>query len=188
MARVKPQSMINTKPQAEEAMAKLDSIDRQFADWDLAEAEAVIKVREKFAEKRQQANFLGMQAERSLLIKELEGFAERDCATWEKKTFETPFGCFGFRITPPTVVLVKRVAKTCEAVIANLENTLMSRFIRTKKEVDKEALLAAFKDGKIDPSQLENECGLKVKQEDEFWLESRASKDLDEAAKKLRAA
>ncbi len=188
MARVKPQSMINTKPQAEEAMARIDAIDRQFAEWDLAEAEAVIKVREKFAEKRQQANFLGMQAERSLLIKELEGFAERDCGTWEKKTFETPFGCFGFRITPPTVALVKRVSKTYDQAIVGLEEAFMSEFIREKKEVDKEAILAAHKEGTLDVSKLENEVGLKVKQEDEFWLESRASKDLDEAAKKLRAA
>lgn len=188
MARVKPQSMINTKAQAEEAMAKIDAIDRQFADWDLAEAEAVIKVREKFAEKRQQTNYIGLQAERSLLIKELEGFADRDCGTWEKKTFETPFGCFGFRITPPTVALVKRVSKTYDRAVESLEFEKMTEFIRTKKEVDKEAILAAHKEGTLDALKLEVVCGLKVKQEDEFWLESRASKDLDEAAKKLRAA
>lgn len=188
MARVKTQDLIKTRQQAEEAMSKIDAIDRQFAELDLEEAEAIIKVRERFAEKRQKANFDGLQAERTLLIKEIETFAGHDCAAWEKKTFETPFGSFGFRITPPTVALIKRVSKTYNLAIDNLEMEDMSRFVRVKKEVDKEAILAAHKDGTLDISKLENSCGLQVRQEDEFWLESRASKDLDEAAKKLRAA
>ena len=188
MARVKPQNMINTRQQAEAAMAKIDGIDRQFAEWDLEEAEAVIKIREKFVEKRQKANFAGLQAERTLLIKEIESFAEQDSGAWEKKTFETPFGSFGFRITPPTVALIKRVSKNYNLAIDNLEMEKMSRFVRVKKEVDKEAILAAYKDGTLDVTRLETACGLQVKQDDEFWLESRASKDLDEAAKKLRAA
>lgn len=186
MARVKPKNSIANRQQAEAAMARLNAIDRQFAQWDMAEANAVSKVREEFSETRKKGNYVGLEAERALLIKEIQAWADVDSATWEKKTLETPFGNLGFRVSQPAVVLVKKVAKSFKQAI-ELLRAKMPEFVREVPEIDKEAILAADRDDTLNHLVLQK-CGLEVKQEDEFWVESAASKDLEEAAKKLRAA
>lgn len=186
MARVKPKNMITNRAQAEAAMSKINQIDRQFAEWDLNEAQAVAKIREQFAAHRKKSNYIGLEAERSLLIKEIHAWAEVDSANWEKKTLETPFGKLGFRVSQPTVVLVKRVAKSFKQALDLLKATLPD-FVREISEIDKEKILAAERDKILDATGLKM-CGLEVKHDDEFWIESNAAKDLDEAAKKLKAA
>lgn len=186
MARVKPRNSITNKQQAESAMERINSIDRRLAEWDLKEAHEVSLIRARFSEIRTKGNITGMEAEKELLIKELHAFAEIDSATWSKKTFETPFGSIGYRVSQPAVVLVKKVAKSLKQAVELLQEKLPD-YIRKTPEVDKEAILAADRDKTLDETLLKS-CGLEVKQEDEFWVESKASKDLDEAAKKLRAA
>lgn len=186
MARVKPRNSITNKQQAESAMERINSIDRRLAEWDLKEAHEVSLIRARFSEVRTKGNIAVMEAEKELLVKELHAFAEIDSATWEKKTFETPFGNIGYRMSQPTVVLVKKVAKSLK-LATELLKAKLPNFIRNTPEIDKEAILAADRDKTLDKVLLKS-CGLEIKQEDEFWIESKASKDLDEAAKKLRAA
>jgi hypothetical protein len=59
--------------------------------------------------------------------------------------------------------------------------------VREIPEIDKAQILADKTAGVLDSERLA-ECGLAVKQDDEFWIETAASKDLEDAAKKLRAA
>lgn len=186
MARIKPKNMIASRNEAESAMARINAIDRQFAEWDMNEAGAVAVIREEFAARRKKANYMGMEADKALLIKELEAWAEKDAATWEKKTMETPFGNMGFRISQPAVVLYKKAARSFKAAVELLQ-TGLPQFVRQTPDVDREAILAAERAGELDEREL-RACGLEVKQEDEFWVESAASKDLEEAIKKLRAA
>lgn len=184
--RTKPRNTITTRALAESAMARVDTIDRSLAAFDLEEAEKIHNVREAFSRKRKDANCAGLEAERTLLIKELEQWAEADSHTWEKKTMETPFGRLGFRVSQPTVALVKKVAKSFKAALELLQARL-PEFVRTAPEIDKEAILSASRADTFDGTSL-RECGIEVKQDDEFWVESNAAKDLDEAAKKLKAA
>ncbi len=186
MARIKPKNTISNRYQAEAAMAMINTIDRQFAEWDMNEAGGVAVVREEFAALRKKGNCAGMEAEKTLLIKELEAWAEADSATWGKKTLETPFGNMGFRISQPAVVLFKKAARSFKAAV-ELLSASMPQFVRQTPDVDREAILAAERVGELDERLLRG-CGLEVKQEEEFWVESAASKDLEEAVRKLRAA
>lgn len=187
MARVKPKNMIMNREQAESAMKTIDDIDRQFAEWDLNEAKAIAVIREQFTKIRKDSNYAGLEAQRALYLKELEAWAEADRANWGKKTIETPFGRLGFRTSTPAVALIQKVAKSFSAALDWLEINELPQFVREVKEVDKEAILAEHAAKTLDEKALAA-CGLKVRQKDEFWVESSASKDLEKAAKALKAA
>lgn len=185
--RTKPKNTITTRVLAEGGMARVDAIDRSLAALDLEEAEKIHGVRETFSRKRKEANCVGLEAERALLIKELEQWAEIDSQTWDKKTMETPFGKLGFRVSQPTVVLVKKVAKSFKAALELLQARL-PKFVRTAPEIDKEAILSAERaEGDDFDAKGLRECGLEIKQDDEFWVESNAAKDLDDASRRLKA-
>lgn len=186
MARIKPKKSITTQDQAIAAMGRLNQIDTQLAQWDLYEAEQIAKVREEHVQLQRKAGRPGLEAEKALLIKELEAWASEASATWEKRTMETPFGRIGFRVTTPAVTLIKRVAKNFKDAV-ELVMLYLPDFVRQSYEVDKEKILAAEREGTLEMDKLAR-CGLEIKQEEQFWLETCASKDLDEASKKLKCA
>lgn len=186
MARMKPKNTITTRSQAEAAMAKLNSIDAGLARMDLDEAEAICTVREKHNLIQREAGRPGMEAEKALLAKELEAWAESEAAGWAKRSIDTPFGSFGFRVGQPTVSLIKKIAKSFDAALELLKGPLPA-YVRDVPQIDKAQILADNTAKVLDPQALA-ECGLEVKQDDEFWIETTASKDLEAAAKKLRAA
>lgn len=186
MARLKPKNTITTRSQAEAAMSKLNEIDRQLAAWDLEEADAIAAVRQDHADLQRKGGRPGYEAEKALIIKEVEAWAETDKERWEKKTQETPFGSFGFRVSQPTVVLIKKVAAKFDTALALLQN-LMPLYVREVPQIDKEKILSDARNDLLLEGALAK-CGLKVNQDDEFWVETNASKDLETAAKKLRAA
>ncbi|HHT9137361.1 MAG TPA: host-nuclease inhibitor Gam family protein [Candidatus Wunengus sp. YC60] len=186
MARIKPKNSINTQDQAVAAMSRLNQIDSRLAQWNLDEAEDIATIRTDHHEVQKKAGRPGLEAEKALLVKELEAWALEAQGTWEKRTMETPFGRFGMRTTTPAVRLIKRVVKNfqdaVELIMINLPD-----FARRVFEIDKDKILAADRDGSLDVASLAR-CGLEVKQEEEFWVETNASKDLEEAAKKLKGA
>lgn len=186
MARLKPKNSITTQDQAVAAMGKLNQIDTQLAQWDLSEAEEIAVVREAHVRIQRAGGRLGMQAEKSLLVKEIEAWAKNASATWEKKTLETPFGRIGFRVSTPAVILVKRVVTTFKAAV-ELAVLYLPDFVRTVREIDKEKMLSADREGTLQEDMLAR-CGLMIDQKDEFWVETNASKDLDEASEKLKCA
>lgn len=186
MARLKPKNSIKSKEQAESAMARLNMIDMQLAGWDLQEANEIAALRESHVNIQNKAGRPALETEKALLVKEVESWATEVQATWEKKTLETPFGRLGFRTTTPAVILIKRVARTFKDAVELLAKYLPV-FVRQTPEIDKDAILAADRDGGLDVGKL-NRCGLMVDQEDQFWIETNASKDLDEASKKLKCA
>lgn len=186
MARVKPRNSVTTMEGAVSAMNRLNQIDTQLAQWDLCEAEQIAKVREEHVQLQRKAGRPGLEAEKALLVKELESWAEEASATWERKTLETPFGRLGFRVTTPAVALIKRVAKNFKDAV-ELVMLYLPDFVRQSYEVDKEKILAAEREGLLEMDKLAR-CGLTVEQKEEFWVETAASKDLDEASKKLKCA
>lgn len=186
MARVKPKNSITTQDQAVAAMGKLNQIDTQLAQWELAEAEEISLLRAEHVLLQRKAGRLGLEAEKALLIKELEAWAEGASATWERKSLETPFGRMGFRVTTPAVVLIKRVVKNFKDAV-ELALQYLPDFVRKMPEIDKEKILAADREGSLELDKLAR-CGLSIEQKEEFWVETAASKDLDAASKKLKCA
>ena len=184
--RVKPKDSIKTRPEAETALSRLNAIDTQLGTWDLAEASAIGTVRETHAETQRKGGRNVLEAEKTLIIKDLERWAEADVAHWEKKTLETPFGRLGFRTSPPAVMLIKKVARNCAEALGYL-SARMYEYVRQVPEIDKEKILADAREEVLNVDALAK-CGLKVDQKEEFWVETVASKDLEEAAKRLRSA
>ncbi len=186
MARMKPKNSITTRAQAEASMAQLNGIDQRLATMDLEEANAIADVREEHAKRQRKEGRPGMEAEKALLVKELEAWAELDMETWGARSIETPFGRLGFRVGQPTVCLIKRIAKKFDRALELLDEYLPD-YVRDQPEIDKAQILADNTGGILNVEKLAK-CGLEVRQEDEFWIETAASKDLEDAAKKLRAA
>ncbi|MBI4714423.1 MAG: host-nuclease inhibitor Gam family protein [Nitrospirae bacterium] len=184
--RVQPKDSIKTRAEAETALSRLNAIDTQLAAWELAEASAIAEVREAHTEVQKQGRRDVLEAEKTLIIKDLERWAEADVLHWEKKTLETPFGKLGFRTSTPAVMLIKKVVRNFAEAL-NFLSARMAEYVREAPEIDKEAILADARQGTLDIDTLA-QCGLKVDQKEEFWIETAASENLEEAAKKLRAA
>lgn len=186
MARVKPKNSIKTYANMEAAMMRLNQIDTKLAQWDLNEAEDIAMVRESHTTIQRQGGRPGLEAEKALIVKELEAWAEEASATWDKKTLITPFGRLGFRVSTPAVTIIKKVARNFKEAV-ELVLLQLPDYVRKVYEIDKDKILAADREGTLEVETLAK-CGLEVKQDDEFWLETNASKDLDEASRKLKIA
>jgi len=96
----------------------------------------------------------------SQLVEGLFAFAEssRDKLTdgGKRKTVEVPTGIFGWRVTPPAVSLT-----SIKVVLASLKTLKLDRFIRTKEEPDKEAMLK-------EPEVAKTVKGVSISQREEF--------------------
>jgi len=96
------------------------------------------------------------------LMEGLYAFAEanRDELTDnnKKKSVETPKGMFGWRITPPKVIL-----RNQEIIIETLKSLALDRFVRIKEQINKEALLKE--------SNIANSIkGVSINQREEFVI------------------
>lgn len=96
----------------------------------------------------------------SELVEGLFGFAEANRAQLtdggKRKTVEVPTGTFSWRMTPPSVSL-----RDVEAILKSLKSLTLERFIRTKEEVDKEAMLK-------EPDVAKTVKGVSISQHEEF--------------------
>ena len=96
----------------------------------------------------------------SQLVEGLFAFAEahRDELTnsGKRKTVEVPTGTFGWRMTPPSVTL-----RGVESILKSLKSLKLKRFIRTKEEIDKEAMLK-------EPETAKTVKGVSISQHEEF--------------------
>lgn len=184
--RTKPKNSITSREQAESAMARLNQIDMQLAKWDLQEAAAIAAIREVSAAEQRAEGRPTIEAEKKLLFKELEGWAESDREAWDKKSIDTPFGRLGFREKNPAVVLYKAIAKKLEEALDRLV-ARMPEFIRQSPSIDKEKILASYREQTLDLAKL-HRCGLRIEEGEDFWVETAASADLERAAKEVRNA
>jgi phage host-nuclease inhibitor protein Gam len=86
-----------------------------------------------------------------------------------KKSIETPHGVIGFRTGTPKLAKLARFtwAKVFDALKAS---TIGKLYIRTKEEIDKEAILGAHSTGKVTTADLRN-LGCEVVQEESFFVD-----------------
>ncbi len=96
----------------------------------------------------------------SQLVEGLFAYAEahRDELTdaGKRKTVEVPTGTFGWRMTPPAVSL-----RDVKSILESLKSLNLKRFIRTKEEIDKEAMLK-------EPEVANTVKGVSISQHEEF--------------------
>ena len=74
----------------------------------------------------------------------------------KRKTIEVPTGIFGWRMTPPAVSF-----RDVKSILKNLKSLGLERFIRTKEEIDKEAILR-------EPNVATTVKGVSISQHEEF--------------------
>ena len=96
----------------------------------------------------------------SQLVEGLFAFAEthRDELTdgGKHKTVEVPTGTFGWRMTPPAISL-----RDVESILRSLKSLKLTRFVRTKEEIDKEAMLK-------EPDVAKTVKGVSINQHEDF--------------------
>jgi len=106
------------------------------------------------------ANVESRQEKISQLVEGLFAYAEahRDELTdgGKRKTVEVPTGIFGWRMTPPAVSL-----RDVKSILKSLKSLGLKRFIRTKEEIDKEAMLK-------EPNVATTVKGVSISQHEEF--------------------
>ena len=117
----------------------------------------------------------------SQLVEGLFAFAEarRDELTdgGKRKTVEVPTGWFGWRMTPPAVSL-----HDVKSILESLKTLELKRFIRTKEEVDKEAMLR-------EPEIAKTVKGVSISQHEEFVAKSeQVELEIVTQVKKLKKA
>ena len=90
----------------------------------------------------------------------------------KKKSVDVPAGTFGWRLTPPAVSITG-----VEDVLERLKKMKLQKFIRTKEEIDKEAMLK-------DQEQALKVEGVSIGQREEFFVKPTELKV--EVVKKLK--
>lgn len=114
-------------------------------------------------------------------IAQLETFASEHPEIFPKtrKSVEWPAGKFGYRIDPPSLALINR-SVTWAKVLAVFTLKRWRRFIRIKREVDKDAILSRC--GTLEkPTKFQTKTlpglGLKLVQEEKFFVEPDLTKN-----------
>jgi phage host-nuclease inhibitor protein Gam len=124
-----------TLEETAEFVARIGKAQREMSQIQNSVTEKVEKLKAKAM-----ADSQPLEEEVSRLVEGIFAFAEsrRDKLTdgGKRKTVELPTGTFGWRWTPPSVLI-----RNTESVLKNLKSLGLQRFIRTKPEIDKEAML-----------------------------------------------
>lgn len=165
MARIRiAGTRLNSFEEVDACLAEIGTLDRELGLLEHAQNESIDTI--KGTTKENCAPLLARKAALEASIKE---FCEANRAEFSKaKTRQLTFGSVGFRLS--TKVIVKRVADTLQA----LKDLGLSQCIRTKEELDKEAM-------KNLPLETLAQVGAALKQEDAFGYEVKRE-DLPEAA------
>ena len=156
------------------AKSELTDIMKQFAEasshikaLEAEEELQMLALRKAFEEKSRD-----LIEQRQTAIEKLEAFGlqNRDELFSEKRSMELMHGVIGFRTGTPKVS--KPRATTWNKVIEALSEN-QSEFLRTKKEVDKDKILANRTNQEL-MSQL-NQLGIQVVQEETFFISLKES-------------
>jgi phage host-nuclease inhibitor protein Gam len=136
----------------------------------IAEEEAemnrkIQEARERYARQTEQALLRKSQLEKTI---EQYCIANKDKFEKQRK-LELTHGVIGFQTNPPKVVMLNRKYNE-NTVLELLKKLRLSRFIRIKEQIDKEALIATYLGKEIDDAKLAS-VGLRIEQTETFICE-----------------
>lgn len=151
------QNVPQNKEDLARAVARVGSLQRKINEAVNRAEEAIAQIKEALS-----AEIAGPTRELEDAALGIQAYAEsnRNELTdgGKTKTVRLPTGSVLWRMTPPRTVL-----KKVEEVLARIEELGLTRFIRTKKEVDKEQLLK-------EPLVAEGIKGVTIVQNEEFVI------------------
>ena len=126
--------------------------------------EEINRVKSKYAD---QITELNESLEEPMEV--LSVFAKEQQPNWgKKKSMELLHCVIGFRTGTPKVIKDKKF--TWDAVLELMrKNKVFSRFVRTKEEINKEAVIAEKNEAIL--NQLREECYISVDQDETFFVQ-----------------
>lgn len=155
---------IRSYEDADQTLLKIADCETQLQRAEAEMNEQIQKIRDEY-----EINTHGVRAIKASHEKELERFCILNKVDFEKsRSRELVHGKVGFRNTPPKVALLNRKYKW-DTVLELLAKVRFGKdFIRTKDEINKEQVLAAYAAKEIDDQKLAS-VGMKVDQTEEFF-------------------
>lgn len=140
---------------------KLIGLDKAFTNKREAELnKRVLEIQNKYEEETREARERVMALEKDI---ELFCSEHRDEFV-ESKTIQLNFGLVSFRLTTPKLQPLR--GNTWEVVLTIIKKLKLTRFIRVKEELDKDAIKAEFTDSR-DLAKF----GLQLTQSEQFYYE-----------------
>lgn len=154
--------VLKSRAEAEEALGQIRALTIQRNTAQCAREEDLKKLDELFKEEIDAAN-----AEIEALAEQLRVWAEANPGEFgERRSLELTHGLMGWRTGNPTLKTV--AGFTWDRVLERLHNSMGSRFVRIKEEVDKAGILAERETLGADVLKA---MGVKVVQEEPFFVE-----------------
>ncbi len=144
MARVKvksPGAVINSLNEVDSSLAEIAVLKSKVAGRDAKYNEEEQKRREEITKKNEPDNARIEQLELGI-----QSYCENNRQEFgNKKSIELRHGTVSFRTSPPAVKTLKGFTFAAVISLAKVaKRALIKKFVRTKEELDKEAVLAAF--------------------------------------------
>lgn len=150
-----------TRAEAEDAMRDLCITTHKLEGQNAEMNEALARVRERY-----EAETQALRETSELLQAKINAWADKHPEEFaKKKSIEMVHGICGYRTSPPALKTVRGV--TWAKVTGLLKNALPA-YVRTKEEVDKEALLA---NRNVIGNAALMTVGLRVEQAENFFIE-----------------
>ncbi|MBP8975083.1 MAG: host-nuclease inhibitor Gam family protein [Bacteroidetes bacterium] len=163
------------KPKIEVAIKSFDEIDGYLAELGAIEAslqheEAKLNEQEQKARQEFKERTENLVSRKNDILVTLETFCIGNKNEFEKtRVLEFVHGNIGFRTTPPKVTMLNR-KYNINTVLELLKKIKLTKYIRTKEELDKEAVLADYAAKEINDPKLAS-VGLKIDQSEVFICE-----------------
>lgn len=156
---------IQTFEDVNKALYEIAQKDSFITKKEVAMNERINKVKDEFDDEVKT-----IRAEKQLLEQEVEGYCKVNKEEFGKlKSKPLLFGTIFFRTTPPKVSQLNKkysVATSIELAV----KLFKLKFVREKKELDKDAILASYAAKEINDEKLAA-IGLKIDQEEKFGYE-----------------
>ena len=159
---IKP--LIDTREDAETCLGELATLTLERRDLQNALDREITAAREKY---ESSLSAIGEQIETKQAL--LHGWADSHPEEFaSRKSLELTHGQIGYRTGQHKLKSLKR--KTWDAILKSLQTFGFTHLIRTKEEVDKEAIIAGYKAAEISRAEM-IQIGVEVVQDEAFFVE-----------------
>jgi len=163
------------KPKIEVSIKSIEEVDKYLAELGAIEAslkheEAILNEEEQKARQEFKKRTENLVSRKNDILVTLETFCIANKNEFEKtRLLEFVHGVVGFRTTPPKVTMLNR-KYNINTVLELLKKFKLTKYIRTKEELDKESVLADYAAKEISDPKLAS-VGLKIDQSEIFVCE-----------------
>ena len=154
-----------TRNRAEELLGEIAVLTLERNERKIEMDRRLTAVREEF---EAPLSSLGKQIEEKTTLLEAWAAANPDDFPKNRKSIEMTHGTIGYRLGTPKLKTLMR--KTWDQILELIRANDWTQFIRTKEEVNKDAILAEYGQDRLSDQQLKH-IGVQVVQDESFFVE-----------------